>query len=77
LRTFGWSGGDVWTYAQGKSIGGDKFYNNEKLLPENDYCECDIDYQGGNRNAKRLVYTKDCKAVYYTEDHYVTFTKLY
>ena len=77
LKKLGWQGGDVWIYAQGKSIGGNKFYNNEKLLPDNSYFECDINYQGGKRNAERLIYTEDCEIIYYTDDHYQTFTQLY
>ena len=77
LKKLGWQGGDIWVYAQGKSIGGNKFYNNEKLLPDNSYFECDINYQGGKRNAERLIYTEDCEIIYYTNDHYQTFTQLY
>ncbi|MBR0039651.1 MAG: ribonuclease [Lachnospiraceae bacterium] len=68
----------------GCSIGGDKFGNYEKILPVVDgrtYYECDIDYKGGKRNAKRIVYADDFNEeygiVFYTEDHYKTFTKLY
>ena len=63
----------------GKSIGGSAFGNYEKLLPEAEgrkYYECDIDYTGGYRNAKRLVYSND-GLIYYTEDHYNTFERLY
>ena len=38
--------------------------------------QCDIDYVKGNRNAKRIVYSND-GLIYYTGDHYKTFTKLY
>ena len=68
----------------GCSIGGDKFGNYEKILPVVDgrtYYECDIDYKGGKRNAKRIVYADDFNEeygmIFYTEDHYKTFTKLY
>ncbi|MBQ2082909.1 MAG: ribonuclease, partial [Lachnospiraceae bacterium] len=53
--------------------------NNEKLLPEKKgrkYFECDIDYNGGKRGEKRLVYSND-GLIYYTEDHYETFELLY
>ena len=41
------------------------------------YHECDIDTIGENsRGAKRLVYSDDGR-IYYTEDHYETFTLLY
>lgn len=68
----------------GKSIGGDKFSNYEKLLPAvkgRTYYECDIDYKGGARNAKRIVYADDFNEeygfIFYTSDHYKTFEKLY
>lgn len=58
--------------------GGDRFYNKEGLLPNGfTYYECDIDTLGtSNRGAKRLVYTLS-GIVYYTSDHYRSFTKLY
>jgi len=78
-QNLGWPGGDLWEYADGMSIGGSYFGNYEKLLPEadgRDYYECDIDYAGGNRNAKRIVYSND-GLIYYTEDHYESFELLY
>jgi len=61
----------------GIMIGGRKFKNHEKLLPEGEtYYECDVDYDGNSRGEKRLVYTKD-GTVYYTSDHYESFTQLY
>lgn len=61
-----------------KCCGGDRFYNNEGLLPSGyTYYECDIDTLGTtNRGAKRLVWTTS-GIVYYTSDHYESFTKLY
>ena len=75
----GWDNkkGNLWDVAPGKSIGGDKFGNYEGLLPKGkQYYECDIDYEGGYRNSKRIVYSKD-GYIYYTEDHYETFEQLY
>ena len=76
----GWSGGSLEPYAPGKCIGGDRFGNYEKLLPVKDgrrYQECDIDTLGANsRGAKRIVFSND-GLIYYTEDHYNTFTLLY
>ena len=67
-----------------KSIGGDVFKNYEKILPVIDgrtYYECDIDFNGKKRNAKRIIYAddfdEDIGYIYYTEDHYKTFVKLY
>lgn len=74
----GWDSrkGNLWDVAPGKSIGGSHYGNYEGLLPEDDYRECDIDYDGGRRNAKRIVYSDDGD-IYYTEDHYTTFEELY
>lgn len=77
-KKLGWVAeeGNLWEVSDHKSIGGDRFRNYEKLLPEDSYFECDIDYEGGQRNKKRLVYTED-GIVYYTEDHYESFKQLY
>jgi len=77
----GWdsSRGDLDEVLPGKSIGGDRFGNYEGLLPKSAsrrYYECDIDYEGGYRNAKRIIYSND-GLVYYTQDHYKTFEQLY
>ncbi|MBQ6622596.1 MAG: hypothetical protein IJH75_07145 [Mogibacterium sp.] len=61
----------------GIMIGGRKFGNREKLLPQGvRYYECDVDYDGDRRGVNRLVYTAD-GTVYSTEDHYKSFTRLY
>ena len=79
-RELGWEGGSLEPYAPGKCIGGDKFGNREGLLPKADgrtYRECDIDTLGAeSRGAKRIVYSND-GLIYYTEDHYESFTLLY
>lgn len=76
-NALGWSGGSLEPYAPGKCIGGDKFGNYEGILPDGSYHECDIDTLGAkSRGAKRLVYSNDGR-IYYTEDHYATFTMLY
>ena len=75
----GWDSkkGNLWEVAPGKSIGGDHFGNYEGILPsEKNYKECDIDYSGGRRGAKRIVFSED-GCIYYTEDHYETFELLY
>jgi len=76
----GWNNkkGNLWDVAEGKSIGGDEFGNYEGNLPEangRQYYECDIDYEGGYRNSKRIVYSND-GLIYYTEDHYETFEEI-
>ena len=80
-KKLGWvaSKGNLSVVAPGKSIGGDKFGNREGLLPKKkgrQYYECDIDYTGGERNGKRLIYSDD-GLMYYTEDHYNSFEQIY
>lgn len=79
-QSLGWSGGSLEPYAPGKCIGGTRFGNYEGQLPEKDgriYTECDIDTLGQNsRGAKRIVFSND-GLIYYTEDHYSSFTLLY
>lgn len=79
-RELGWGGGSVEDYAPGMCIGGDHFGNYEGLLPDKpgrSYIECDIDTLGRNgRGAKRIIFSND-GLIYYTEDHYSTFTLLY
>ncbi len=80
-KKLGWvsSEGNLDEVAPGMSIGGDYFGNYEGQLPEKkgrDYYECDIDYEGGYRDSKRIIFSDD-GLVYYTEDHYETFELLY
>ena len=79
-RDLGWSGGSVERYAPGCAIGGDRFGNREGLLPSEKgrtYYECDIDTIGEtSRGAKRIIFSSD-GLIYYTEDHYESFTLLY
>ena len=80
-QALGWESkeGNLDEVVPGKSIGGDYFGNYEEVLPDAEgrtYHECDIDYEGGFRNAKRIVYSDD-GLIYYTEDHYETFELLY
>ena len=77
-RKLGWSGGSVERYVEDGVIGGDRFGNYEKKLPEGrSYRECDIDTLGSSsRGAKRIIYSDD-GYIYYTGDHYETFELLY
>ena len=79
-RELGWPGGGLDDYAYGMCIGGDYFGNREGILPEADgreYTECDIDtLHADSRGAKRIVFSND-GLIYYTEDHYESFTLLY
>lgn len=79
-QALGWEGGSLEPYAPGMCIGGSYFGNYEGLLPEADgreYTECDIDTLGAkSRGAKRIVFSND-GLIYYTDDHYESFTLLY
>lgn len=73
----GWDGGSLEPYAPGKCIGGNHFGNYEGLLPDGNYKECDIGTLGKKkRGAKRIIYSDDGR-IYYTDDHYESFTQLY
>ena len=78
-RSLGWEGGSVEKFAQGKCIGGDRFYNNEEILPVKSgrtYTECDIDTLGKNsRGAKRIVVSND-GLIFYTANNYETFEEI-
>ena len=82
-REFGWQGGSlegIDGIPSGSCIGGDRFGNNEGILPRaqgRSYFECDIDTQyASSRGAKRIVFSND-GLIYYTEDHYESFELLY
>lgn len=80
-KALGWDNkkGNLWDVAEGKSIGGDYFGNYEGLLPEKkgrEYTECDVNYEGGYRGSERIIFSND-GLIYYTNDHYKTFTQLY
>ena len=77
----GWKSeqGNLWDVTDELSIGGDIFGNREGLLPKKSgriWYECDVNYHGGFRGAERIVYSND-GLIYYTKDHYQTFTRLY
>jgi hypothetical protein len=84
-RKEGWEGGALHQVIPGKCIGGDYFGNYEGQLPEisgRDYHECDIDtLSGSGRGPKRIIYSGDDSNeewnIYYTDDHYETFTLLW
>lgn len=79
-RAAGWSGGSLEPYCPGKCIGGDRFGNREGLLPKAKgrvWYECDVNTLGAkSRGAERLVYSSD-GLIFYTGDHYESFTQLY
>lgn len=79
-QELGWNGGSLERYKKGFAIGGDRFGNYEGILPKKSgrvYTECDIDTKGKNsRGAKRIVFSND-GLIFYTGDHYETFTQIY
>lgn len=80
-RDLGWDSSkcNLWDVAPGMSIGGDRFGNYEGLLPDADgrrWTECDVNYEGGYRGAERIIFSND-GLIYYTDDHYKSFTQLW
>ncbi|HEY4544470.1 MAG TPA: ribonuclease domain-containing protein [Tissierellaceae bacterium] len=80
-QDLGWiaKDGNLWDVAPNHAIGGDKFGNREGLLPKEKgrvYYECDVNYSGGRRGPERIVFSND-GLIYYTKDHYKSFTKLF
>lgn len=76
----GWDNreGNLDEVAPGCSIGGDRFGNYEGQLPDKKgrkWTECDINFDGGYRGAERIVFSSD-GLIYYTNDHYNTFTQI-
>lgn len=79
-REAGWPGGSLEEYFPGMCIGGDFFGNYEGLLPKakgRTWKECDIDTLGKRaRGPKRIIFSND-GLIYYTDDHYESYTQLY
>jgi hypothetical protein len=76
-RNQGWnpSKGNLCNAIPGKAIGGDKFSNRERVLPDGDrYFEADVNFECGHRQTDRLIFTKNGD-VWVTHDHYKTFNK--
>jgi len=77
-RLRGWKPGeDLWSIdrLRGSSIGGDRFRNLEGRLPNTQWREADLDYKGGRRGGKRLVFSPDGRR-FVTVDHYRTFVEI-
>lgn len=76
-KKLGWnpSKGNLCEVLPGKAIGGDYFGNREGKLPKGQkYFEADVNYHCGNRNADRIIFTKNGD-VYLTKNHYKSFEK--
>jgi hypothetical protein len=75
----GWRPGeDLCDSAPGHAIGGDRFRNRERRLPERQgrrWREADLDFDCGRRGAKRLVWSND-GLIYVTIDHYDSFEEV-
>ncbi len=79
-KAAGWRPGqNLWASGElrGKSLGGDRFGNYEKKLPDGrrKWREADLDYQGGHRGPKRLIFSTDGLRMV-TVDHYQTFKEV-
>lgn len=76
-RKQGWnpSQGNLCEVLPGRAIGGDRFGNREGNLPKGEqYFEADVNYNCRNRNADRIIFTKNGD-VYLTKNHYKSFEK--
>ena len=76
-KSLGWvpSKGNLCEVAPGRAIGGDIWTNRQKSLPTKSgrkYFEADLNYNCGNRNADRVVFSND-GLVFVTHDHYKNF----
>lgn len=76
-KILGWDArdGNLCDISDFKAIGGDRFYNREKKLPNlkrRKWFEADINYHCGHRGSDRLIYSND-HLFYVTHDHYKTF----
>ncbi len=79
-KKMGWKPGrDLWERKnlKGKSIGGDLFGNREGRLPDGNrvWHEADLDYHGGHRGPKRIIYSDDGLR-FVTVDHYRNFKEV-
>ncbi len=79
-EALGWNNreGNLDEVAPGCSIGGDHFGNYEGVLPDKKgrkWTECDINYHGGYRGGERIAFSND-GLIYYSNDHYNTFTQV-
>lgn len=73
-----WPGQDLCDAAPDSAIGGDRFGNRERRLPDRQgrrWREADLDFDCGRRGAKRLLWSSD-GLVFVTVDHYETFREV-
>ncbi|MEG1776178.1 MAG: ribonuclease domain-containing protein [Clostridia bacterium] len=79
-EALGWNSraGNLGEVAPGCAIGGDHFGNYEGVLPDakgRKWTECDIHFDGGYRGGERIAFSND-GLIYYSDDHYQSFTQL-
>ena len=79
-KRLGWTSkqGNLAEILPGRMIGGGVFKNGEGKLPDAPgrvWYEADVDYTGGYRNDKRIVFSND-GLIFFTDDHFVTFTEI-
>ncbi len=78
-EALGWRpGDDLCRVARGRIIGGDRFHNRERRLPDargRSWREADLDFACGRRGARRLVFSTD-GLIFVTLDHYETFREV-
>lgn len=70
--------GNLCQILPGRAIGGDIFTNREKSLPVKKgriWYEADLNYNCGNRNAQRIVFSND-GLIFVTHDHYRNFEEV-
>jgi hypothetical protein len=76
-KSKGWepSKGNLCEVLPGRAIGGDVWTNRQESLPSKQgriYLEADLNYNCGNRNADRVVFSND-GLIFVTHDHYKSF----
>src|SRR5690348_2552841 len=78
----GWRpGDDLWSVAAGDAIGGDRYTDREHRLPaqwRGRYIEADLDYAGGHRGARRLIFVRGMSEswlIFVSLDHYRHFAR--
>lgn len=79
-RAKGWDPkeGNLCQVLPGRAIGGDRFSNRERQLPEakgRNWREADVNYRCGHRGSDRLLYSND-GLIYLTQDHYKHFIRM-
>ena len=79
-RNNGWKAkqGNLAAVLPGKTIGGDRYYNDDKHLPDAPnriWYEADINFTGGYRGDCRLLYSND-GLIFVTYDHYRTYLEI-